>query len=341
MTLQLENFTIGQDTVVCCTDETQVALFDFDGEGAAPRGWFFFGVNSSGSQTWGLANGAEEVQDTFEVAPATDMQSLTSGAGVASNAIAAENDFNLYSLEVVEANSLVSVAAVTTGSATFQPWIWVLGANGMDIEAINPYEGEVSDANFANFVAEEAGTYYVRVMDKESAGATDFTYDLDVLVSAPSDAAPTDVPEVEDNDAAADWQDLGVLDVGANLAITGTSTTAGYNQDTYDWTGDLDVFTFSLAASGTVAMELVWPNEETNDFDAMLYDPTLGTPDVGTIDSEYDVGLGMASVDYPEQSTIQLLGGKEYVLMVANWEGDAGAAWTLNLQVLGGAPTFD
>jgi len=337
--LQLQNFSIGADTQVCCADETEVALFDFDGDSAVPRGWFFFSVLAPSSVSWGMEDLGVQVQDSFQVTPLPSIPTVAAGMAVESGVIGSPEGYEVYAVDVPAADTVLSVAATSTGSTSFEPWIWILGSNGMDLLAINPIDGEVSSPYFANALIEDPGLYYIRVMDRQQLGGSDYSYDLDVALDVVGGQTSVDVPEVESNDAAPDWQSLGTLGAGDLLNLSGTSSTAGNNPTTYDWTGDLDVFTFDLEASSTVTMELSWPDELNNDFDAMLYDPSSGTPDVGAIESTYSVDLGMASLDYPETSTIQLLGDKEYVLMVANWDGQAGASWDLELRVLGAAPS--
>ncbi len=113
--------------------------------------------------------------------------------------------------------------------------------------------------------------------------------------------------------------------------------TAGWNQSgsTFEWTGDIDAFEFTLPTNSQVELELDW--EGTSDLDMLVYN-NGGTvaPDVGTFPNDAIVIQSGATLAQPEVSTWQLAGQESYIVMVANFEGDDEQAYTLDVRVLGG-----
>ena len=217
---------------------------------------------------------------------------------------------------------------------TFQPAVWLLEPDGVSLAAFSAGQGEVLGSNFASVLVADPGTWYVRVMDFATGGGVDYTFDLDITTDV-LDSAVTSIPEVESNDESP-FQPLGPLTYGL-WEISGSSATAGYTTVGQDvmWTGDLDVFTFQVDADRQVEFELDWDGV-TSDLDLLLYDNSGPTGDVGVFPSDDLVSSGAASLDQPETDSVQLAGGKEYALMVANFEGDPDVPWTLQVRVLGG-----
>ena len=190
------------------------------------------------------------------------------------------------------------------------------------------YNAQVQQEPFVSFVAPEAGTYYIRVQDNALGGGHTFGYDLDLgMIQA---QPPSEVPEVEPNGTAENFQALGVLSPGGR-SIVGTAETAGHAGNN-DLNGDLDVFTFTLEESSLVWFSLEWPTGEDNDFDAVVYDYNDGEIELG-FGSEDALSTEMASTAQPETVNLEMEPGT-YAVQVGNWEGDAGAEYVLNLWVL-------
>ena len=153
-----------------------------------------------------------------------------------------------------------------------------------------------------------------------------FGYDLDLGFTQMT--TPIPVTDIEPNDEADAFQDLGLL-VPGGVQITGDAETAGHAANN-DLNGDQDVFTFTLEAASLVYFSLEWNTGD--DFDAVIYDYNDGVIELG-FGSEDAISTAMASTAQPELVTLELAAGA-YALQVGNWEGDPGALYEMNIWVL-------
>lgn len=326
-----ENWAVDQQTVECCF-EPEAVLLSVTGqstaEGIPLR--FFFGIEAEGTVPWGMENGSGAVQDNFEVT-AIDTTALTAITSDAAQAITVDADGGHSIFTYAHAADGVFMARGTNiGSTSFHPQLMLVGDNGYEVLATAGFaDPQAAEYGTPVLVWDlEAGDYYLHVTDADLASGADFTADVEVTTVEMGD--PVDVPEVEPNNEAAEWQELGELGTGT-WTLTGNAETAGHDADTQNLNGDQDVFTFVLAADSIVEMTLSWEGEN-EDFDAVVYDHSDGAA-LG-FDSPDAINLQMASTDNPEEATMRLDGGTRYAVGVGNWEGTAEQDWTLTMTVL-------
>jgi predicted small lipoprotein YifL len=330
LTASWENFQLSQQTSICCTSEELVTFQAGEVSGNSVPVLLFFGLHAEGELEWGLNNGqGQEAVATLAVSPLKEIPMITPGIETVSSSLDEEGDFDVFEIEVPSPLTIVTARATNIGDDDFHPWMLVLEENGYSPRAAHGYyNAQVQQEPFVSFVAREAGTYYIRVQDNDRAGGETYGYDLDLgMIQAD---LPTEIPEVEPNDTAGNFQDLGLLAPGGR-SIVGTAETAGHAKDN-DLNGDLDVFTFRLEETALVAFSLEWPTEEDNDFDAVVYDYNNGTIELG-FGSEDALSTDMASTAQPETVSLEMKPGT-YAVQVGNWEGDPGAEYSLNLWVL-------
>jgi len=328
----------GMDTTgaaACCNDDGEVALLQTL-EGSPPGtldGLFFFGLFSDGARTWGLESDTAIGTGDLTIAGST-IPAATPGPAAASGTIGAPFGWEAWSIDIDTADTILTVSAKNIGDAAFRPSVWLLKEDGHTFAAFNNPDSEVSEPFFASALVQDPGTWYVRIMDFATGGASTYTFDLDIVAN-PVDTTPAVTAEVEPNDEDP-FQDLGQLNLGFHQ-VTGVLDTAGWNQSgsTFEWTGDIDAFEFTLPTNSQVELELDW--EGTSDLDMLVYN-NGGTvaPDVGTFPNDAIVIQSGATLAQPEVSTWQLAGQESYIVMVANFEGDDEQAYTLDVRVLGG-----
>ena len=326
----LHNFVLEQGATVCCASDDVVflgtdemineELYDFV---------LFFGVLGEGTATWGIESGGEQAVGEFEIEPIGEIPELAPGLGGGSGLIDTPDGFDVFSFEVLEGNSLVTVRASTMGSPDLHPWLWVLAEDGRTALRSAGFEtanGYATPA--AGLWVEEPGVYYLRVADNdEGASGDDFTYDVDLQISPAGEPMPHS--EVEPNDDSADWQDAGVFGAGIHQ-LGGMAATAGHDADN-DLSGDLDVFLFELEEDSVVEFQLDWEGDD--DMDALLY---MGDRDEVTLGfgSSEAISYRMASANKPETTVLTLPAGETFVAEVGNWDGDPEARWTLDMRVI-------
>jgi len=330
LTATWENFELTQQTSICCTSEHLVTFQAGQVSGNSVPVLLFFGLHADGDLEWGLDNGqGDEAVGAITVSPLKDIPVIQPGIGSVSSSIDEEDGFNVFEIEVPTPLTIVTARATNIGDDAFHPWLLVLSEDGYTPRAAHGYyNAEVQQEPFVSFVAPEAGTYYIRVQDNARGGGHTFGYDLDLgMIQADP---PSEIPEVEPNDTAENFQELGVLTPGGR-SLVGTAETAGHAGNN-DLNGDLDVFTFTLEASSLVSFSLEWPTGEDNDFDAVVYDFNDGEIELG-FGSEDALSTEMASTAQPETASLEMEPGT-YAVQVGNWEGDPGAEYTLNLWVL-------
>jgi predicted small lipoprotein YifL len=330
LTTTWQNFELTQQTSICCTSEELVTFQVGEVSGNSIPVLFFFGLHAEGDLEWGLNNGqGEEAVGTIAVSPLNDIPVITPGIATVSSSIDEEGGFNVFEIEVPTPLTIVTARATNLGDDEFHPWLLVLAEDGYSPRAAHGYyNAQVQQEPFVSFVAPEAGTYYIRVQDNALGGGHTFGYDLDLgMIQA---EPPSEIPEVEPNNAAENFQDLGVLSPGGR-SIIGTAETAGHAGNN-DLNGDLDVFTFTLEESSLVWFSLEWPTGEDNDFDAVVYDYDDGELELG-FGSDDALSTEMASTAQPETVNLEMEPGT-YAVQVGNWEGDPDAEYRLNLWVL-------
>ena len=330
LTTTWENFELTQQTSICCTSEELVTFQVGEVSGNSVPVLLFFGLHAEGDLEWGLNDGqGEEAVGTITVSPLNDIPVITPGIATVSSSIDEEGDFNVFEIEVPTPLTIVTARATNLGDDEFHPWLLVLEEDGYSPRAAHGYyNAQVQQEPFVSFVAPEAGTYYIRVQDNALGGGHTFGYDLDLgMIQA---EPPSEIPEVEPNDTAENFQALGVLSPGGR-SIIGTAETAGHAGNN-DLNGDLDVFTFTLEESSLVWFSLGWPTGEDNDFDAVVYDYSDGELELG-FGSDDALSTEMASTAQPETVNLEMEPGT-YAVQVGNWEGDAGAEYLLNLWIL-------
>jgi hypothetical protein len=327
----ITDFDISQGSLICCTENISYwsTLEELGDDTYLFR--FFFGLHADGTEPWGLDNQTEQVIGEFEVEPLGVIPSVTPGIGAASGEMTEPAGFQVYSFEVTEPETLVWARVTNVAPLEFHPWIWAIGQGGIQTLAYRGFQNDDGeyDTPRIGFGIAEPGTYYLRVADANFAGGPGWEFGLDFAMQAAP--APTDVVEVEPNDEAAGWQDLGTLGTG-RWSLSGVAETAGHtDDDAQNLDGDLDAFRFQLAGDATVAFELAWDGED--DFDAVLYDDTLGDTVFGW-GSEQLLSAAMATAAKPERLVIDLAGGVPYVLEIGNWDGQPGSAWTMSVTVV-------
>jgi hypothetical protein len=288
----------------------------------------FFGFHSEGSLDWGLDNGqGDQVVGTFEISALGDIPTITPGVATISASIDETGGFNVFAVEVHSPGTIVTARAQSIAPADFHPWFLVTGEDGFSLKAMHGwYNDETQQEPFVSWIAEEAGTYYIRVQDNAQQGGHTYGYELDLGFTAMT--APEQITDTEPNDSGDEFQDLGTLAAGG-YQISGTAETEGHGDDN-DLNGDQDVYIFTLAEDALVYFSLEWATGD--DFDAVLYDYNDGDIELG-FGSEDAISTAMASTDNPETVTLELAAGA-YALQVGNWEGDPGAAYSMNVWVL-------
>jgi len=154
----LHNFVLGDDAAVCCSDDDirfyrvvemlNDEMYDF---------LFFFGLRGDGTAEWGIETGGEQIVSTFEIEPLVDVPELAVGLGAGTASLPEAGAYDVFTFEVVEPNSLVSIRA-TDGPEDMHPWLWVFEDDGITtvlnagFETANGYQ-----APAVGFWAEEGG----------------------------------------------------------------------------------------------------------------------------------------------------------------------------------------
>ena len=313
----------------CCNDHVNLLQTIDPPPPGGLTGFFFFGILGDGPAAWGLESDAAIGEGTFSITPLADIDPITAGAGVATDVIDVPLGYDVYSLEVPADSVIVGTAHNTDAVAAFSPSVWLVEPDGSTLAAFSSTLGEIPDSTFAGAYSEDAGTWFVRVMDFGTGGDPSFNYSLDVSV----EAAPTPiaVSETEPNDSDP-WEFLGQLG-GGFYEITGQTETAGWQQTPeFAWTGDLDGFSFSLSSEAQVEFELDWAGD--SDLDMVVYGFANGTPNVGGFDAEEVIAGAGATLNHPETASVQLAGSTTYVVMVANFKGDPNVDYTLEMRIL-------
>ncbi len=324
-----DNFELTNESMICCASDEVVffriveaineTMYDFR---------FFFGLHADGTHAWGIEDAGVQVVDEFEIEPLGPIPDLAPGLGVATGVISDEGGFDVFRFEATEANSFVVVRASAVAPEDFHPWLWVLAEDGRTGLAARGFDmGGVYEEPWVALYAEEPGTYYLRVQDNDEEGGEDYTFTLDMMETPAGDSMLHD--EVEPNDEAAEWQDLGVFGGGLH-EISGVAATAGHDADN-DLNGDLDVFRFSLEEEAYVQFQLDWDTDD--DLDALLYDASDGDPALG-FGSADAISFRMASTQNPERTALALPAGREFVVQMGNWQGEPDAPWTLTMRVI-------
>jgi hypothetical protein len=324
----LHNATLGDDAMVCCGDENiryyrvveQINEENLDL-------LFFFGLRGDGPAQWGLETGGEEVVGEFVIEPLGDVPALTPGLATTTATISESDAFDVFTFEVPEPNSLISLRASALPDG-MHPWLWVLEDDGITSVVSAGFENDegYQDPELGFFAA-EAGTYFLRVDENdEDIGGDDWTCDIDLLITPTGD--PMEHVETEPNDSFSSWQNLGSLESGLHH-VEGVAATAGHDADN-NLNGDMDVFWFEVWQPSWVEFELGWDTDD--DFDALLYRGTPGLVALG-IGSPQAVTYAMASENKPESTRISL-GTGTYVVQVGNWQGDPEVPWSLDMRVV-------
>jgi len=135
--------------------------------------------------------------------------------------------------------------------------------------------------------------------------------------------------EAEPNDVHP-FQDLGTLAAGRYI-ISGTGETAGHDPDEpMFFVGDLDAFSFSVAADGEADFEAAWDGAG-EDFDMLLFEGLTATSVFAWDAAE---GINQSSTgDEPERMSEDLVAGTVYTVLLSNWEGTDGAAYTITIDI--------
>jgi hypothetical protein len=324
----LHNFELGDDATACCSDDnvrfyrTEEMLseqyYDF---------LFYFGLRGEGTAEWGLETDGMQVVGEFEIEPIGDVPELAPGLAAGTGSLAEEGAFDVFTFEVLEPNSLVSIQA-SNMTEDQHPWLWVFEDDGITT-VINAgfLMMDVYEAPAVGFWAEEPGTYWLRIDENDDgAGGNDWVCDIDLLIQPAGDTMPHS--ELEPNDVSDGWQDLGTFEPGVHQ-VTGVAATAGHDADN-DLTGDLDVFWFRLEEPAFVEFELDWAGGD--DLDVLLYQGTPSQVYLG-YGSDQAISYAMASTEKPESTSMNLPAGN-YVVEVGNWEGDPETAWSIDLRVI-------
>lgn len=324
----LHNIVLGDDAMVCCSDEDvryyrvveqlNDELLDL---------LFFFGLRGDGPAGWGLESGGEQAIGTFEIEPLGEVPALSPGMAAGAAAVSEPGAFDVFTFDVTEPNSLVSLRASGMPDG-MRPWVWVFEDDGITT-VINA--GLETAAGFPDpavgFWAEEPGSYFLRVADNdEELGGEDQVCDIDLLIEPAGE--PMGHEESEPNDAVLAWQELGSLTPGLHH-LTGVAATAGHDANN-NLSGDLDVFWFQLLQPSYVEFELGWATDD--DLDALLYRGTPFQVQLG-FGSGQAVSYDMATEGKPESARLSLATGT-YVLEIGNWQGDPEAPWEIDLRVV-------
>lgn len=324
----LYNFELADDATVCCSDEnvrfyrTEEMLseqyYDF---------LFYFGLRGEGTAEWGLETDGMQVVGEFEILPLGDVPELAPGLAAGTGSLPEEGAFDVFTFEVLEPNSLVSIQA-SNMTEEQHPWLWVFEDDGITT-VINAgfLMMDVYEPPAVGFWAEEPGTYWLRIDENDDeAGGDDWVCDIDLLIQPAGDVMPHE--EVEPNDLSDGWQDLGTFEPGLHQ-VTGVAATAGHDSDN-DLNGDLDVFWFRLEERAFVEFELDWQGGD--DLDVLLYQGTPNQVYLG-YGSDQAISYAMASTNKPETTSLNLPPGN-YVVEVGNWEGDPEVPWRVDLRVI-------
>ncbi len=324
----LRNFELGDDATVCCSSE-HVRFYQTVEELSAQYLdlLFYFGLRGDGPAEWGIETGGIQVVGEFDIQPLGDVPELAPGLAAGTASLPQAGAFDVFTFEVLEPNSFVSIQAANM-TADQHPWLWVFEDDGIT-SVINA--GLEMMGNYGTpalgFWAEEPGSYFLRIDENDDdAGSDDWICDVDLLVTAAGDALPH--TEMEPNDIAEGWQELGTFAPGIHR-VTGVAATAGHDAND-DLSGDLDVFWFQLDARAFVEFELTW--EGGDDLDAMLYQGTPSQVELG-YGSSRAISYGMATPDKPETAGLLLPAGS-YVVEVGNWDGAPDVPWTIDLRVI-------
>jgi|GEM_PF-2065477 len=329
MSVTISDLDMSQGVGLCESSSPEIIVWEVVAQTAAGFDLLTMpGIYADGAATWCLTNGALEVSTEFTVAPyKTALAPLTLGTPEAID-LADDGAFAVWTMELGEDATVY--ARVATPGADLDPNLMILGDDGYTVFAAagaplqaGGYSGDVVVAEL------DAGTYVVRAGQKDLLGGVDATGSVELV--SPAIPALVEVTEVEPNDAAGEYHDLGELGLGDWL-LSGTAATAGHDATTNDLNGDLDYFDFTVAVETTIVFELAWDGVG-QDFDAILFDNS----EIGGVDGSFgsaDPALGnqLASTDQPETGTGVLPPGR-YALGIGNWEGDADQAWTLSMKV--------
>ncbi|MCP4871152.1 MAG: hypothetical protein GY898_20785 [Proteobacteria bacterium] len=283
---------------------------------------FHFGLLAwEGPHPWGLLNADQLLMSEFDVVAIDPPELLEPGLPAADVDLGDDEQFAAWELQI-PANTYAALRVRPEDEVTV-PLLWL-----MDVDGVSVVDELTEQEMMVWYTGEEPFSGYVRVQDRSGLDGMNFALDL-----ASIDAGePTPIVEVEPNDAAEEWQDLGVLGVG-RYAVSGNAATAGHDKKTNDPNGDLDVFQFELSEPSRVAFNLHWSGH--GDFDAVLYVHEEGETELG-FDSKAVVDSSMATLANPEDAELQLDAGVRYTLLIANWQGEPLMDWALDLAVYPG-----